>query len=246
MAANVDRVFVVAALSEEVNLRRLERYLTIAWNSGASPVIVLTKADLAADPAQALAGVEPIALGAPVLLASGATGVGLDRLRAELGAGLTGVLIGPSGVGKSTLINRLMGDALLKTQAVRRDGKGRHTTTHRQLTILHHGGMLIDTPGLRELQLWGDGSALEQAFEDVARLATGCRFRDCRHQGEPSCAVRRAVEQGELQADRLASYRKLERELHALAVRSSVRLQQEERRKWRLIQKSARDRTRPG
>jgi len=246
MAANVDRVFVVAALSEEVNLRRLERYLTIAWNSGASPVIVLTKADLAADPAQALAGVEPIALGAPVLLASGATGVGLDRLRAELGAGLTGVLVGPSGVGKSTLINRLMGDALLKTQAVRRDGKGRHTTTHRQLTILHHGGMLIDTPGLRELQLWGDGSALEQAFEDVARLATGCRFRDCRHQGEPSCAVRRAVEQGELQADRLASYRKLERELHALAVRSSVRLQQEERRKWRLIQKSARDRTRPG
>lgn len=246
MAANVDRIFVVAALTEDVNLRRLERYLTIAWNSGASPLIVLTKADLAADPEVAVAAVEPIASAVPVIVASGASGEGLDRIEAELAPGLTGVLIGPSGVGKSTLINRLMGADVLETRAVRRDGKGRHTTTHRELMLLPHGGMLIDTPGLRELQLWGDGAALEQAFDDVARLAAGCRFRDCRHQGEPGCAVRGAVERGELTADRLASYRKLERELHALAVRSSVRLQHEERRKWRLIQKSVRDRTRPG
>jgi ribosome biogenesis GTPase / thiamine phosphate phosphatase len=246
MAANVDRVFVVAALSEEVNLRRLERYLTIAWNSGATPVIVLTKADLAADPEVAAAAVEPIASAVPVIVASGATGEGLDRIKAELASGLTGVLIGPSGVGKSTLINRLMGDNAIKTQSVRRDGKGRHTTTHRELILLPHGGMLIDTPGLRELQLWGDGAALDQAFEDIARLAAGCRFRDCAHRSEPGCAVRGAVDRGELTAERLSSYRKLERELHALAVRSSVRLQQEERRKWHLIHKAARDRTRPG
>jgi ribosome biogenesis GTPase / thiamine phosphate phosphatase len=246
MAANVDLIFILAALSEEVNLRRLERYLTIAWNSGASPVIVLTKADLAAVPQAAADAVEPIAPGVPVILASGVTGDGLDAIRGELAAGLTGVLIGPSGVGKSTLINRLVGDSVLKTRSVRRDGKGRHTTTHRQLIALPHGGMLIDTPGLRELQLWGDETGLDQAFEDVARLAAGCRFRDCRHAGEPGCAVHGAVDRGDLPAERLASYRKLERELRALAVRASVRLQQEERRKWRLIHKAARTHARPG
>ena len=246
MAANVDRVFIVAALSEALNLRRLERYLTIAWNSGAAPVIVLNKADLAGDPGEALEAVEPIALGAPVLLASGMTGEGLDGVLGELSPGLTGVLIGPSGVGKSTIINRLLGGAVLDTRAVRRDGKGRHTTTHRQLLPLPGGGMLIDTPGLRELQLWADAGALEQTFADITQLAAGCRFRDCHHEREPGCAVRLAVERGELPADRLASYRKLERELHALAVRSSVRLQQEERKKWRAIHRAVRDRTRPG
>ena len=246
MAANVDRVFIVAALSEALNLRRLERYLTIAWNSGASPVIVLNKADLAADPGEALGVVEPIALGAPVLLASGMTGDGLDRVLAELSAGLTGVLIGPSGVGKSTIINRLLGRAVLDTRAVRRDGKGRHTTTHRELLPLPGGRMLIDTPGLRELQLWADAGALEQTFEDITQFAAGCRFRDCGHEREPGCAVRLAVERGELPAERLASYRKLERELRALAVRSSVRLQEEERKKWRAIHRAVRDRTRPG
>lgn len=245
IAANVDLVFIVAALSEAPNLRRLERYLTIAWDSGAAPVIVLTKADLTDDPDAARDDVDAIAPDIPVAVVSNLTGSGLAAVGEHLAPGVTGVLVGPSGVGKSSLINRLLGREQLPAQAVRRDGRGRHTTTNRQLLLLPSGGMIIDTPGLRELQLWADDEALERTFEDIGRLAAGCRYRDCRHDREPGCAVKAAILEGTLPGERLSSYRKLERELRALAMRTDVRLAQEERRKWRAIRKEVRHRTRP-
>jgi ribosome biogenesis GTPase / thiamine phosphate phosphatase len=211
VAANIDTVFLVAGLDNNFNVRRLERYLLVAWDSGASPVIVLNKADLPSeDNLQArLEDVRALAPVVPVHAVSCRRPESLEALRQHLGLGRTGALLGSSGVGKSTIVNRLLGHELLRTHDVRdADSRGHHTSTNRQLVILPAGGLLIDTPGMRELQLWDTGR-VDETFTDVAQLAEGCRFRDCRHRGEPGCAVTAAVEAGELAVDRLESFRKL-------------------------------------
>ena len=188
LAANIDMVFLVAGLDADFNPRRLERYLTAAWDSGADPVIVLTKLDVC-DDFEKLAEAEDVAVGVPVLAVSNVTGEGIDEVRALLRPARTFVLLGSSGAGKSTLVNRLAGRTLMPTGDLRRDGRGRHTTRHRQLLVLKSGAILIDTPGLRELQIWeGD---VDSAFSDIAELAAQCRFSDCAHATEPDCAVRR-------------------------------------------------------
>jgi ribosome biogenesis GTPase len=240
VAANVDVVFLVAALDDVPNLRRLERYLTLAWESGALPVVVLTKADRADDVPARVAEVSAVALGADVLVVSSPRGEGLEAVHGRLRGARTGALLGASGAGKSTLVNALVGAERLRTQAVREDGKGRHTTTHRELVLLPDDGVLIDTPGMRELQLWGADDGLEASFADVAELAAGCRFRDCTHATEPDCAVLAAVDAGLLPAERLESFRKLQRELRSLAVRQDALLTIEERKKVKAIERSLR------
>jgi ribosome biogenesis GTPase / thiamine phosphate phosphatase len=191
LAANVDIAFVVSSLGPDLEPRRIERYLVTIWESGATPEIVLTKADRLDDPWPLVAEVEAVALGVPVHVVSALTGDGCEELRARIAAGATSVLLGSSGVGKSTLVNRWLGEEVMDTRETREDDdEGRHTTTHRQLLILPGGGLVIDTPGLRELQLWDVGSAgLETTFADVEELAAGCRFGDCTHTHEPGCAV---------------------------------------------------------
>lgn len=239
LVANVDVVFVVTSLNEDLNLRRLERYLTLAWESGASPVIVLTKADLVDDPAPLMAAVESIAYGVPVIPTSTVTRAGLDAVRDILPTGVTGALLGSSGVGKSTLVNTLVGEERLFTQEIRDDGKGRHTTTRRELIVLPEAGLIVDTPGMRELQLWEADEGLEEAFDDVAALFADCRFSDCAHDTEPGCAVRAALDEGTLSRERWESYRKLERELEHLERRLDKRAQAEARRRWRAISRDA-------
>lgn len=214
IAANVDVVFLVAALDGNYNPRRIERALTVAWNSGATPVVLLSKADLADNATERVLEAQALAPGVDVLAVSARTGLGVEDVRARIAPGKTGVLLGSSGVGKSTLANRLLDAAKLVTQPVRaEDDKGRHTTTHRELFVLEHGGLIIDGPGMRELGLWGDDEeGLAQAFADVLALATGCRFSNCGHQGEPGCAVRAAVEDGTLTEERRANFEKLLRE----------------------------------
>ncbi len=214
IAANVDVVFLVMGLDGDFNPRRIERALTVAWNSGATPVVLLSKADLAGDATARVLEVAALAPGVDVLAVSARTGLGVEDVRARLPPGRTGVLVGSSGVGKSTLTNRLLDAARLVTQPVRpEDDKGRHTTTHRELFVLEQGGLIIDGPGMRELGLWGDDDeGLAHAFADVLALASGCRFNDCGHQGEPGCAVRAAVEDGTLPEERRASFEKLQRE----------------------------------
>lgn len=213
LAANVDLVFIVSGLDHDFNLRRLERYLVVALDSGATPVFVLNKADLCPAPGEALDAVRGIAAGSEVLLTNAIAEDGAARIRACLAEGITGVLIGSSGAGKSTLVNCLLGKQAQAVSAVREsDSRGRHTTTHRQLFRLPGGGMLIDTPGLREIQLWALPERVGGAFPEIEMLARGCRFRDCRHAGEAGCAVAAAIEQGRLDESRLASFHKLERE----------------------------------
>jgi ribosome biogenesis GTPase / thiamine phosphate phosphatase len=242
VAANVDTVFLVSALGHDLNLRRLERYLTAAWDSGAEPVIVLTKADLHPDAApETVAGVEAIAFGVPVHAVSNVTGEGLDELERYLGSGRTVALLGSSGVGKSTLVNSLLGEERMATAAVREDDeRGRHTTSHRELVPLPGGALLLDTPGMRELQLYADEEALDTAFADVAELAAECRFSDCTHEHEPGCAVRAALEDGRLAPERWESYRKLQAEIRSLEIRQDKRLQSEQRKQWRQFSRSMR------
>ena len=240
LAANVDLAFLTTAIPDDLNLRRLERYLATVWESGAQPVVVLTKADLADDVEAAVARVEAIAFGVPVLAVAVPLGQGLDELRVQLEGNPTVVLLGSSGVGKSTIVNALLGREELETQETRRDGRGRHTTTRRELFLLPGGGIVIDTPGIRELQLWDAGEGLEEAFEDVEEIAARCRFSDCGHEHEPGCAVRVAVESGELPAERLESYRKLQRELEALEARQNALLRSERRRKWKVQNRAMR------
>jgi ribosome biogenesis GTPase len=244
LAANLDVVFIVSSLNEDLNLRRLERYLTLAWESGARPVILLTKADLHPAPETAVAEVESVAYGVPVLALSARTGEGLDALRSYLRPGVTTALLGSSGVGKSTLVNTLAGVQLLATQEIREDGRGRHTTARRELVLLPGGGLVIDTPGMRELQLWEADEGLEEAFEDVAELAAQCRFSDCAHETEPGCAVRAALEQGTLAPERWDSYLKLQRELEHLERRLDKRALSEQRKRWRAVNLDQRRRQR--
>ena len=210
VAANIDTVFICMSLNNDYNLRRVERYLGVAWASGATPVVVLTKADLCGDVAERLAELNSAAPGVDVVVTSSLTEDGYASVRKYLGAGVTIAFIGSSGVGKSTLINRLIGRDALETQGLRNDDKGRHTTTRRELIVLPEGGIVIDTPGMREMGL--EGADLAKTFADIDELAARCRFRDCTHANEPHCAVRRAVRDGLLSEERLASYLKLKKE----------------------------------
>jgi ribosome biogenesis GTPase len=247
LAANVDTVFLVTSLNHDLNARRLERYLVTAWESGAAPAILLNKADLcpAEERTALLAEVEAVAFGVPVHTVSAVTGEGLEELEAYLAPGRTVVLLGSSGVGKSTLVNRLAGRELLATQEIRSDGRGRHTTSHRELVILPGGGLVLDTPGLRELQLFEGSEGMDEAFEDVASLASECRFSDCAHESEPGCAVAAAIADGTLPPERLESYRKLQRELERVERKRDARLQSEYRSKWRRFAREQRARPKP-
>jgi ribosome biogenesis GTPase len=233
VAANVDTVFLVTAFGGDLNPRRLERYLTSAWDSGSTPVIVANKLDLAVDSFAELAAVEAVALGVPVLAVSASSGEGMDELETHLAPGRTIALLGSSGVGKSTLVNRLAGREVLVTAEIAADGRGRHTTTHRELVPLPSGALLIDTPGMRELQLWADEAVLDSTFAEIAELATECRFSDCSHEHEPGCAIKQALADGSLPKERFASYRKLQREIRALEIRKNARLQSEARKERR-------------
>ncbi|MCP2342785.1 ribosome small subunit-dependent GTPase A [Actinomadura rupiterrae] len=239
LAANVDTVAVVCPLGGGPDLARIERLLALAWDSGAVPVVVLTKADLVDDPEPARAEVAAAAPGAAVLTVSAADGTGLDAATAELTG--TVVLLGPSGAGKSTLGNALLGEDRLATGAVRAgDGKGRHTTVRRELVPLPGGGVLIDTPGLRGIGLFDSGRGVEQAFADIEAFAEHCRFADCAHDSEPGCAVQEAIEDGALPRRRLDSYRKLLRENDWIAARTDARLRAERNDRWKAITRAQR------
>jgi ribosome biogenesis GTPase len=239
LAANVDTVFLVMGLDRDYNPRRIERALVLAWESGADPVVLLNKADLCEDVEARRSEIEAAAPGVPVRVIAAKPGEGLEALEPWLERGRTVALLGSSGVGKSTLVNRLLGEDRQKTRAVREsDQRGRHTTTHRELVVLPGGGLLVDTPGLREIQLWASEEGLASAFGDVEALAPACRFRDCAHDAEPGCAVLAAVVKGELSGERLASYRKLLAELRSIEVRDDPELQRAERARWRAIHKS--------
>lgn len=212
VAANIDTVFICMSLNNDFNVRRLERYLSVAWDSGASPVIILTKSDLCDDLDQRLREVESVALGVEVAVTSSLSENGTDALKPYLKEGKTASFIGSSGVGKSTLINRLMGNDKLATNGLRNDDKGRHTTTHRELVLLENGALVIDTPGMRELGMWGADSGIDTTFADIEALALGCKFKNCTHTSEPGCAIRAAIEDGTLSEERYRSYTKLSAE----------------------------------
>jgi ribosome biogenesis GTPase len=241
VAANVDVVFIVMALDADYSLRRLERYLLLARESGAAPVVLLTKPDLSDDPAARVAEVTAVAGDLPIHVLSPKFNEGIAQVGQYLTPGRTGALLGSSGVGKSTIINRLAGADIQKTRAVREsDAKGRHTTTHRELVTLPGGGLVIDTPGMRELQLWDVSEAVRGTFDDIASLAGGCRFTDCRHRDEPRCAVKAAVDDGRLAAARLDSYLKLQDELAFLARQQDERALIEEKRRGKIGAKALR------
>jgi len=238
VAANVDTVFLVSGLDggRNFNLRSIERYLTVAWNSGAQPVIVLNKADVCDDIPSRVNEAELVASGVPVHAVSALTRSGLESLNAYTAAGSTVALLGQSGVGKSAIINALLGEERQPVRAVRAgDRRGRHTTTRRELIFLSSGGMVIDTPGMREIQLWGEEGALGDAFDDIERLAANCRFADCRHDTEPGCAVREAIQRGDIDAARFRSYLRLKRELMFLEARRNDRVRIEEKERWKKI-----------
>lgn len=238
VATNVDTLFLVMALDRDFNLRRLERYLVLAWESGASPVVVLTKADLCPDWPARVSEVAAIATGAPVHGVSVRTGEGLEALAEHLAYGRTVALLGSSGVGKSSLINYWLGEEVQAVREVRADdARGRHTTSHRELFVLPSGALVIDTPGMRELQLWEAEDGVEATFEDVRSWTEACRFRDCRHQSEPGCAIRRALEAGDLSAERWQSYQKVRREAAYQARKEDLHEQLKEKERWKSISK---------
>ncbi len=243
IAVNVDYVFLVMSLNHDFNIRRLERYLIAAWDSGANPVIVLTKKDQCGDLEPFLNELETVAFGVPSFAVSSVTGEGIDALQELLAPNLTGALLGSSGVGKSSLINALSGSELMAVQDIRTDdSKGRHTTTHRELVRLPLGGLLIDTPGMREFQLGDYEEGVESGFSDVEQFADACRFRDCQHGDEPGCRVQEALQSGELPQERYQSYIKLKRELAHIERKSDAAAQKAARNKWKQITKDYRKR----
>jgi len=233
VAANIDLVLVVDALSGDARVRRVERYLAVAWSSGATPVVVLTKADLCADVPSAVEAVREQALGVDVLPVSSVTGEGLAEVGALLGPGRTAAMVGPSGVGKSSLANALAGRTVAGTREIREDGRGRHATTARELHLLPGGGLLVDTPGMRELALYDDADGVDTAYADVAGLAADCRFRDCGHRGEPGCAVAAAIDDGRLDPARFTAWRKLQAEARRQFLRVDARARAEEHARLR-------------
>jgi len=236
MAANVDTVFLVSGLDLDFNLRRIERFISAAYDSGAMPVIILNKADICDEIETRIEEVEAVAFGIPIIAASATRGDGLDEVREYIAPGKTVVFLGSSGVGKSTIINGLLGEDVLKTKEVRDwDSRGRHTTTWKELIVLPQGGIVIDTPGIRRVQLWGDEDTLDRSFDDVAAIAAVCRFADCSHNGEPGCAIELALADGRLDKGRYRSYLKQRRELDFLARRKNHRLAAQERAKWKRI-----------
>ncbi|WP_293681883.1 ribosome small subunit-dependent GTPase A [uncultured Phenylobacterium sp.] len=244
VAANADVALLVASLNSDLNLRRMERYLATTYESGAQPVIVLTKADLAEGGPEGLdetvAEVEAIAFGAPVVAISSKTGFGLETLMAQLPPGQTAVLLGSSGAGKSTLLNALAGEERMDTGAIREaDERGRHTTTHRELVLMPYGGLILDTPGMRELALWDASAGVSEAFEDVEDLAAQCKFSDCRHGNEPGCAVRGAIQSGDLPESRWLAYQKLQAEVAFEKRKEDPQLALQNKRLWITRHKAA-------
>jgi ribosome biogenesis GTPase len=249
VAANVDMALLCASLNADLNLRRLERYLATAYESGAQPVILLTKADACEDPDPLIESVKAIAFGAPVLAVSVRTGLGLEGLSALLAPGKTAVLLGSSGVGKSTLVNALAGVEKMATKEIREDdARGRHTTTHRELILLPSGALILDTPGMRELALWDAEAGVAAAFAEttaqVEEIARGCRFRDCAHDREPGCAVQAALADGTLDTGRWQSFQKLQRELAHTVRKEDPIAAAAERKRWAALNKAGRQRTR--
>lgn len=242
LAANLDTLFIVTDVDKDFNPRRLERYLTLARESKVQPVILLNKADLNDAAAELVRSVAAVAGGASVLTTSALEGSGVEALRKYLGVGSTSAFIGSSGVGKSTLINQLLGEERLKTSSIREDdGRGRHTTTWRELLLIPEGGIVIDTPGMREVQLWADEESLDASFHDIEEIAATCRFADCKHQAEPDCAVRIALEDGTISEERWASYGKLRRELRHLEMQQSARARREELARWKKVSRVGRE-----
>ena len=244
IAANVDTIFIVSGLdgSRSLNLRRMERYLTLTWNSGAVPVIVLNKVDLCPDIDRCVREIEPVATGVPIHPVSAKERIGLDALKAYIARGETVAFLGSSGVGKSALINALLGVEYQEVGGVRQsDGKGRHTTSQRDLILLPDGGAVIDTPGMREIQIWTDEENSQHAFKDIETLAQECRFKDCQHRTEPGCAVRAAIQKGDLDVKRFDNYLKMQKEMHHLISRQDNKIRIEEKRKWKNISKLVKD-----
>jgi ribosome biogenesis GTPase len=239
VAANVDTVFLVSGLDGDFNPRRIERYLILAIESGANPVILLNKADLCKNIEDCLNQVENIALGIPIITISATNSQGLDALQPYLQPGKTVALLGSSGVGKSTITNQLKGEAVQAVKAVRQgDDKGRHTTTHRELILLPNGSLIIDTPGMREIQIWASENSLQSTFEDIETLAQECHFRNCQHIKEPGCAVQQALEEGKLDYSRFMSYQKLQKELDYLSQKQEQKVYLDTKKRWKKITKS--------
>ncbi len=241
IAANIDVAFVVTSLNTDLNARRIERYLAAAWQSGARPVVVLTKSDLSADPAGEVAEIAALAPDCLVVAVSARDGVGLDTVLAQLGPGETGVLIGSSGVGKSTLVNALLGEERMATQTIRDGGdQGRHTTSHRQLILLPGGGLMLDTPGFREVGLVDADEGVSVVFDDIEQLIQACRFNDCRHEHEPGCAIGAALQSGDLEQARWDNFQKLAIEMAATQAKAEEVAKNDERRRFVALQKGYR------
>ncbi|MDP5275570.1 ribosome small subunit-dependent GTPase A [Chengkuizengella axinellae] len=241
IAANVDTVFIVISLNDDFNMRRIERYLIMVWESGASSVIILSKADLCEDVDEKVSQVETVAISVPICVISSVEKTGIEQLAPYMNAGDTITLTGSSGVGKSTLVNLLMEKEVQEIQEIRHDDKGKHTTTYRELFLLPNDVIMVDTPGMREFQLWEADDSLDHTFSDIDQLANECYFKDCSHNNEPKCAVKSAIENGTLEENRYESYLKLKKELAFLERKNDKKAQKLERDKWKKI---AGDRTR--